>query len=281
MGLCESVTRNVLNADRILENINRFFAGLIIRQLGIDQIVEKIKQFIMSGQATNTQAWSSFFNEQIYNSQFGQTSQAFVSEAMNDAQANYGDQTLPLLSLLFLCNSDQSTFVNAFKAVNLAKNSYSAGGQVQNAIQAGMQGGLMAGLAQGFGAVRNVMNVAQQAQNPNMISRNDLRTLCSYFVNFVTLLPVNLLAKFGEGSQMKGYFTNVLNNAFNKSVQDRYVESTLFGRYGGQETVDVDQFFNDNYNYLKDDSALRKGLVNNYISNLSIADIRNIINGGN
>ena len=281
MGICQSVTRNILNADLILENINKFFSGLVIRQLGIDTIVEKVKQFIMSGQATNTQAWQSFLNQEIYNSQFAQTSQAFVGEAMNDAQANYGDQTLPLLSLLFLCNSDQSTFVNAFKAVNLAKNAQSAGGQVQNAIQAGMQGGLMAGLAQGFGAVRNVVNVAHQAQNPNMISRSDLKNLCSYFVNFVTLLPVNLLAKYGEGSQMKGYYMNVLNNAFNKSVQDRYVESTLFGNYAGQEQINVDQFFGNNYNNLKDDNALRKGLVTNYISNLSVNDIRNIISGGN
>ena len=281
MGICQSVTRNILNADLILENINKFFSGLVIRQLGIDTIVEKVKQFIMSGQATNTQAWQSFLSQEIYNSQFAQTSSAFVGEAMNDAQANYGDQTLPLLSLLFLCNSDQSTFVNAFKAVNLAKNAQSAGGQVQNAIQAGMQGGLMAGLAQGFGAVRNVVNVAHQAQNPNMISRSDLKNLCSYFVNFVTLLPVNLLAKYGEGSQMKGYYMNVLNNAFNKSVQDRYVESTLFGNYAGQEQINVDQFFGNNYNNLKDDNALRKGLVTNYISNLSVNDIRNIISGGN
>ena len=132
MGICQSVTRNILNADLILENINKFFSGLVIRQLGIDTIVEKVKQFIMSGQATNTQAWQSFLSQEIYNSQFAQTSSAFVGEAMNDAQANYGDQTLPLLSLLFLCNSDQSTFVNAFKAVNLAKNAQSAGGQVQN-----------------------------------------------------------------------------------------------------------------------------------------------------
>ena len=280
MGLCASLTRSFLNIDKILENINRFFAGLVIRQLGIDKVVEKVKQFITSGQATNSQAWSSFLNEEIYNSNFSQTSQAFVIESMNDAQNTYGDQLLPLLSLLFLCNSDQSTFVNAFKAVNLAKNAQSAGGQVQNAIQAGMQGGFMAGLAQGFGAVTNVMNVANQAQNPNMISRTDLRNLCSYFVNFVTLMPVNLIAKYGEGSAMKSYFTDVLNSSFDKSVQDRYVESTLFGKYSGQDTVDVDQFFNDNYNYLKDDSALRRGLVDNYVSNLSLADIKKIVSGG-
>ena len=90
-------------------------------------------------------------------------------------------------------------------------------------MQGGGLGGMLSGLAQGIGAVRNVANVAQQAQNPSLIKQTDLRNLCSYFVNFVTLLPVNLLSRFGEGSQMKGYFTNVLNNAFNK--MEKYDDS--------------------------------------------------------
>ena len=283
MGLCEQIGRNVLNADKILENINKFFQGMIIRQLGIDQITESVKQRVMSGQVADIQGWSNFLNEEIYNSQFAQTSQAFVGVAMNDAQTNYGDQTLPLLSLLFLANSDPNTFLNAFKAVNLARNAQNAGAQVQNAVQsvqAGMQGGLggmLSGLAQGINAARNVANVAQQAQNPSIIKQNDLKNLCSYFVNFVTLLPVNLLSKYGEGSQMKGYFTTVLNNSFNKTVQDRFVNDTLFAKYQGQETVNVDEFFNENYTNLKDDTGLRKGLVNNYINNLSVNDIRNLI----
>lgn len=39
--LCESLTRGRLDADQIVENINKLFRGMLIRQFGIDQITEK------------------------------------------------------------------------------------------------------------------------------------------------------------------------------------------------------------------------------------------------
>lgn len=277
--LCDSVTRGRLNADQIVENINKLFQGMLIRQFGVDQIKEKVRSRIASGQATDIEGWKTFLNDEIYNSEYGQTSRALVGEAMQDARANYNDQTLPLLSLLFLANSDQQNFVSAFKAVNLAKRGQSVGGDIQNVISAGKQGGFLAGLSSGFNALQNVTGAMHQAANPNLVRKEDLKNLMSYHVNFLTLLPVNLLAKHNEGIPMKGYFTTVLNNAFNKNVQNRFVEDTLFLNYNNQEEINVEQFFQDNYMHLKDDNQLRKGLVENYINNLSPTDIIKIISG--
>ncbi len=277
--LCESLTRGRLNADQIVENINKLFQGMIIRQLGVEQIKEKIRQHVASGQIANIEAWKQLLDEEIYNSEFGQTSRALVGEAMDDAKANYNDQTLPLLSLLFLCNSDRDSFINAFKAINLAKRGQGAANDIKNVVNAGMQGGILAGLASGFGAIKNVQGAMQQAANPSMVRKADLKTLMSYHINFLTLLPVNLLAKHNEGVPMKGYFVKVLNNAFNKNVQNQYVESTLFANYNNQEEINVDQFFGDHYLTLKNDNGLRKGLVTNYINNLSPTDIIKLIAG--
>lgn len=82
-------------------------------------------------------------NDEIYNSEYGQTSRALVQDAMQDAKTNYNDQTLPLLSLLFLANSDRDNFVSAFKAVNLARRAQSAGNDIRNVINAGQQGGIL------------------------------------------------------------------------------------------------------------------------------------------
>jgi len=277
--LCESLTRGRLNADQIVENINKLFQGMIIRQLGVEQIKEKIRQHVASGQIANIEAWKQLLDEEIYNSEFGQTSRALVGEAMDDAKANYNDQTLPLLSLLFLCNSDRDSFINAFKAINLAKRGQGAANDIKNVVNAGMQGGILAGLASGFGAIKNVQGAMQQAANPSMVRKADLKTLMSYHINFLTLLPVNLLAKHNEGVPMKGYFVKVLNNAFNKNVQNQYVESTLFANYNNQEEINVDQFFGDHYLTLKNDNGLRKGLVTNYINNLSPTDVIKLISG--
>ena len=277
--LCDSVTRGRLNADQIVENINKLFQGMLIRQLGVDQIKEKVRSRIASGQATDIEGWKTFINDEIYNSEYGRTSRALVNEAMQDARTNYNDQTLPLLSLLFLTNSDQQNFVSAFKAVNLAKRGQNVGSDIQNVVNAGRQGGILAGLASGFNAIQNVTGAVHQAANPSLIRKEDLKNLMSYHVNFLTLLPVNLLAKHNEGIPMKGYFITVLNNAFNKNVQNRYVEETLFSNYNNQEEINVEQFFADHYLNLKNDNALRKGLVENYINNLSPTDVIKIIAG--
>ena len=277
--LCDSLPRGRLNPDQIVENINKFFQGMLIRQIGVDQITEKVRSRVASGQVADIEGWKTFINDEIYNSEYGKTSRELVGEAMQDAKANYNDQTLPLLSLLFLTNSDKDTFLSAFKAVNLAKRGQTAGNDIRNVVNAGKQGGILAGIASGLGAIRNVQGAVHQAANPSMIRREDLRNLMSYYVNFLTLLPVNILAKHNEGIPMKGYFTKVLNNAFNKNVQNNYVEQTLFANYNNQEEINVDQFFGDHYLNLKNDNGLRKGLVTNYISGLSPTDIYKIISG--
>ena len=278
--LCERVTRGKLNSDQIVENINKLFQGMLIRQFGVDQIKVKVKSRISSGQVTDIEGWKTFLNDEIYNSEYGQTSRALVNEAMQDARTNYNDQTLPLLSLLFLANSDQNNFVNAFKAVNLAKRGQSVGVDIQNVVNTGKQGGILAGIASGLGMINNVTGVMHQAVNPNLIRREDLKNLMSYHVNFLTLLPVNLLAQHNEGLPMKNYYIPVLNKAFNKTVQDRFVEDSLFAKYNNQEEIDVQQFFGDNYSTLKNDNVLRKGLVDNYINNLTPNDIIKILSGG-
>lgn len=278
--LCETVTRGRLNSDQIVENINKLFQGMLIRQFGVDQIKEKVKSRISSGQVTDIEGWKTFLNDEIYNSEYGQTSRALVNEAMQDARTNYNDQTLPLLSLLFLANSDQNNFVNAFKAVNLAKRGQSVGVDIQNVLNTGKQGGILAGITSGLGMINNVTGVMHQAVNPNLIRREDLKNLMSYHVNFLTLLPVNLLAQHNEGLPMKNYYIPVLNKAFNKNVQDRFVEDSLFAKYNNQEEIDVQQFFGDNYSTLKNDNMLRKGLVDNYINNLTPNDIIKILSGG-
>ena len=277
--LCNSLTRGRLDADQIVENINKLFQGMLVRTLGVDQVKEKIRQHIASGRIADIEGWKQLLYNDIYNSEYGQTSRALVNEAMQDAQANYGDQTLPLLSLLLLSNSDRDGFANAFKAINLAKRGQGAVNDVRNVVNAGRQGGILAGLASGFGALQNIQGTVQQASNPNIIRLQDLKTFMSYHINFLTLLPVNLLAKHNEGIPMKGYVVTVLNNAFNKNVQTRFVEDTLFANYNSQQEINIDQFFGDHYLTLKNDNQLRKGLVTNYINNLSPTDIIKLIAG--
>ena len=99
--VCDTISRIRLNPDEILSNLNNFFQGMLIRTSGIDQIKDRVLARITSKQVTDIEGWKNFVNEEIYNSEFGQTTKALVTTAMQDAKTNYNDQTLPLLSLLF------------------------------------------------------------------------------------------------------------------------------------------------------------------------------------
>ena len=106
------------------------------------------------------------------------------------------------LFLYYVFYFDQNTFLTAFKAINLARRASQAGSNFQNLSN--MRQGNFSGfqnLASGFSnAVNSVGGTFHQAQNPSMIRINDLKNLMSYYINFLTLLPVNLLSQFGEGS---------------------------------------------------------------------------------
>ena len=213
MGIknCNPTKFSRLDADQILTNINKLFTGMLIRGSEVGHIKEKIRQRIQSGQVTDIEGLKNFIYQEIYNSEFGKTSQALVSSAMQDAQTNYNDRTLPLLCLLFIANSDFNTFLTAFKAINLAKSAIQVGSSFQNMANNynnynnynnfnnfSAQG--FYNMASGFNnAMNNLGGAFHQAQNPSMIKINELKNLMTYYINFLTLLPVNLLSQFGEG----------------------------------------------------------------------------------
>ena len=276
-ALCSAITRGGLNADEILKNLNNLFKGMLIRSISIEQIAETIKNLATSGQLTNVDAWKQVLQDNIFNSKFAQTSKELVNYAMEDAKNNYGDQTLPLLSLLFLAGSDQQQFLTAFKAISLARKAQGIGKDVKNIANAGKKGGFFAGLKAGLSSLKNLGSAAKQAANPKIIKKAELRNVLSYHLNFLTLLPVNLLAQFNEGVKMKGYFVTVLNNAFNKDLQNQYVDEKLFANYNNVDEINIDEFYGLNYDRLKDDMGLRKGLVTQYITNLSPEEILKLI----
>jgi hypothetical protein len=276
-GICDSVVQSLLSPERICENINRFFTGLAIKALGIDQLKSSVINFLRQGNALSVDSWRNFLDQQINNTTYGRTSKMVVNAAFENARQNYNDQTLPLLTTLFLADSDRNRFIDVFKSVNLAMHAKDAGAGAVNAINQIKSGNILGGIMGGINSLGQARNVAQQASDPNMIPLNDLKRLCSYHLNFITLLPVDLLEQSQEGSNAVGYIANVLRTAFGREKQDQYLNNTLFANYNGQDRVNVTDFFNQNYQNLKNDNDLRIGLVRNYINNLSPMDIRQII----
>jgi len=281
MGVC-SDNRNrkiILNSDEIIETINNLFQNMHVRSSSIDKVADKIISLIATSQTSNIEEWKNFFNEEIKNDEFDQVTKDLADNAMEDAKISFGNQFFPLLSLLFLADSNRDNFIISFKAINLANKTKEAGNNIVNVVNTGVKGGLLAGIVSGLGAIQNVAGAVNQVSNPNIIRKYDLKNLILYYINFITLLSVSDLKKNNDG-EMKEYYFTILNNSFDKKEQKKYVDE-IFNNYMSQEEIKIDEFFGEHLSVLKNDKEIRKNFVEQYIKNLTKEDKELIINKKN
>ena len=266
----------LLTLDDIVQNLDKFFLGLIIRHLKLDEIKEKIKTLLFSSKALDIDKWKEFLEEEILNSEAVKTSKKVVEAALEDAKNKYSDQTLPFITLFYLADSDKKTFIEAFKYINLSTNAIDAIDDVKDVVSTVKSGGLLAGLKAGINLVKKSSEVVKQAIDPNLIKREDLKILTSYYVNFITLLPVNIIDQMGEFGEVFGNVTKILNEAFNVDFQKKFVEEKIFSKYNQFYKININDFFTDNYNILKNDNIIRRDLVQNYIKDLPRQMLRKV-----
>ena len=263
MGAC--FTEDMIPAEKITATIDKFFKEMAIRKIGIEDIKGKLKSRIFSSKVVDIEGWKEFLNEELINSEFANTSKMVANSAMEDAKNNYNDQTLPFTTLLFLSDSKIDTFTDAFKTINLAQNAGEAANDVKNVVDTVKNQGIFSGIKEGINALKKTGDVAKQTFNPNMIKKDDLKKMSNYYINFITLLPVDIIDKCGEGGQIQHYITNILNKAFDPKYQNQFVNEKLFAKYYNDDNINIKDFFKDNYYIMKDDKVIRIGLVKNFI----------------
>lgn len=273
VGVCNEL---LLNLDDIVENLDKFFLKLVIRALKLSDIKEKVKSLLFSTKVLDIEAWKALLNEEILNSEAIKTSKKVVEVALEDAKEKYKDQTLPFIILFFLADSDLSTFIDAFKYINLAQNAGETINDVKEVIDTVKSGGILSGIKAGIGLIKKGSEVVKQAFDPNFIKKEDLKTLCSYYINFITLLPVNIIDEMGEFGPVYSNVTKILNGAFDVDIQKKFVEDKIFFKYMNSDKIDVKEFFTDNYETLKKDNLIRRGLVETFIKDLPRQMLRRI-----
>ena len=279
MGVCsDNRTRKfVLNTEEIIENINDLLKNMYVRNSSVSEVTEKVISRIASTQASNIEEWKNFLNEEIKNNEYEQVTKDLADQAMNEAKTSHGEQSFPLLSLLFLADSNRENFITSFKAINLTNKTKEAGNNILNVVNTGVKGGLLAGIVSGLGAIQNVAGAVNQVSNPSMIRKYDLKNLIQYYINFITLMPVSILRKNNEG-KMKEYIFTILENSFESRVRKKYVDE-IFNNYMSQEEIKIDEFFGEHLSALKNDKTIRKDFVEQYINNLTQEDIKNLLKG--
>ena len=264
---------STLSAEDITKNINKFFMNLLIRTLNLDEIKEKVVKLLFSSKALDLDEWEKLLKENILDNEAVQTSNKVVKTALDDAKAQYGDSTLPFISLYLLSNSNLDTFIDAFKYINLAKNGVDTVKDVKDMVETIQNSSsIFSGIVTGIKTAVKANQVIKQAFDPNQIKKEDLKRLTSYYLNFITVLPVNIIDEFGEFGPVYENITRILNTAFDKQFRDEFVENTLFSNYKDSETINVKDFFTDNYEALKNDRKIRINMVQAYIKTLNPLD---------
>ena len=265
---------DTLSAEDITKNINTFFLKLLIRGLKLDEIKDKVIKLVFSNKVLDLEAWESLLKETILDNEAVKTSNKVVKMALSQAKEEYDDPTLPFISLYLLSNSNLNNFIEAFKYVNLAKNGVDTVTDVKDMIDTvkNSQNKILAGIVTGIKTVVKGAEIVQQALDPNQIKREDLKKLISYYLNFITFLPVDIIDEFGEFGPVVSNITKILNTSFDKNFRDNFVENQIFNKYKEGETINVQDFFTDNYATLKDDRGIRINMVQSYISTLNPLD---------
>ena len=276
-GFCtgmNSCLETTLSADEITKNINRFFMKFLIRGLKLDEIKEKVIQLVFSNKVLDLEAWEKLLKETILDSEAVKTSNKVVKMALSQAKEEYNDPTLPFISLYLLSNSNLDIFVEAFKYVNLVKNGVDTVKDVKDMIETvkKSENKILTGIIAGIQTVVKGAQVVQQTMDPNQIKKEDLKSLMSYYINFITFLPVDIIDEFGEFGPVVSNITKILNTSFDKNFRDDFVENILFVKYNDGETINVKDFFTDNYSLLKDDRGIRIRMVQSYIKTLNPLD---------
>jgi hypothetical protein len=271
MGVCGETRnkKNPLNPEILLKEINNLFKTMKIRKSTIEDISEKVLTRIAN--APSAEELKSFLKEQFSNEEgnYNSTIDHLISEEMDQAKI-IGDETLSLVSLLFLSESKRENFINLFKTINLAKKTKSAGADVMNVINTGMKGGIVAGIVSGLGAIQNISGAVNQVSNPSTIRKFDLKNIIGLYINIISLLSANALDNNRNEckEEVKYYYFVVLKNAFDKNRQKKYLDENFFNGIG-QDEIKIEEFFGENLERLKNDSEIRKDLVTNYLNYLS------------
>lgn len=247
--------------------------NLLIRTLNLDEIKEKVVKLLFSSKALDLDEWEKLLKENILDNEAVQTSNKVVKTALDDAKAQYGDSTLPFISLYLLSKSNLDTFIEAFKYINLAKNGVDTVKDVKDMVETIQNSSsIISGIVTGIKTAVKANEVIKQAFDPNQIKKEDLKKLTSYYLNFITVLPVNIIDEFGEFGPVYENITRIMNTAFDKQFRDEFVENTLFSNYKDSEIINVKDFFTDNYEALKNDRKIRINMVQAYIKTLNPLD---------
>ena len=259
-------------ADEIIENINSFYEGMKVRQMDILDMEDQILSILSSDESIDKEIITNFLKDKIYNEEFKKTSMDLVNKAIEDAENNYNLSytkyktsrksvkqkqvkdlidyqgiMLPIFSILILSNSNENAFIGIFKNIYEKK-------KIRNIHKDNNMGYF----AKGIGLLI-------EKNKSQSIEKKELEQFLMYYLNFLTLLPMNSLASNNEGIPMKSEHIQIMNAISEQKYLQKFIFSEFLKDYG--DKIKIEDFFIKNYLTLKNDNELRKKFIVGCVKN--------------
>ena len=167
----------------------------------------------------------------LVNPKFIEQSKKFFNFCLEESRKNYDkNEGYFFISILFFCKSKIEDFIKNF--ILCCKN------------QAGLK--------------EEIFN----ENDKNFIKNEKLKKILIFYLNLITNFCVDFVKEIDENPEL---FSQEFNNIFNVNVIEKYFNENVFENYSNEENVEIEKFFNEKLNLLKDDDFIRTKIFNYFV----------------
>lgn len=207
--------------------LNQFWESLSIRSKPIPDIIDLIRSKKTGTKPITPNKYSLLIQDALQGQEYIEQTQNIFDNALIEARTTYNNEGLLFLSLLFLGTGNENDFIQGFLSLAMVQ------GNLKKSIE------------------------MLPEINEIKIKSDVLKDYIKYYINLISLLGVKHLSTLSEN---KNLFENNLNKAFSKEHQDRLINENFFQKLKDDETIEINQFFKNHFDLLKNDVLLREKL---------------------
>ena len=211
--------------------IRNFYSGFIIRTKEINDVYEFTKIKKSNTTKINKKKWEIFVDNLLVNPKFIEQSKKYFNFCLEESRKNYDkNEGYFFISILFFCNSKIEDFIKNF--ILCCKN------------QAGFK--------------EEIFNENEK----NFIKNEKLKNILFFYLNLITNFCVDFVKEIDENPEL---FSEEFNNVFNADAIEKFFIENVFENYLNVENVEIEKFFNEKLNLLKNDDFIRTKIFNDYV----------------
>jgi len=216
------------NFDNLIRN---FYDGLIIKNKEINDVFELIKIKKSNTSKINKKKWEIFEDNLLLNPKFMEQSKKFFNYCLEESRKKYDkNEGYFFISILFFCQSNFEDFIKIF--ISCCHS------------QAGLKEELF------------------NENEKNFIKNEKLKKILLFYLHLITNYCVDFINELDDNPEL---FSEEFNKIFDDESVEKFFNENIFENYFDVENVEIEKFFKEKLNLLKNDNLIRTTIYNDYI----------------